>query len=795
MNTFNANINLPAYGADSYKVTHWPQYPNGAEKIYSYLEARGTNTGYEKNVFFGLQYILKSHLEGKVVTQEDIDEAEEFHKLHFGRDDCFNREGWEYIVNEHNGRLPLKIRAVPEGSVVPINNVLMTIENTDPETYWLTNYMETLLHQVWYPITVATNSRRLRDVLSGYYKETCNEDEVIDLQMHDFGYRGVSSFEQAALGGAAHLTAFNGTDTLPGPALARKFYNIDMAGISIPACYDEETDILTDEGFIPFSELSYDHKVAQYEENGNISFVSPENIVEEDYEGEMVKFDTEGDVGVIDLLVTPNHRMVRESKKKDEIEIQEAENATFSNKNDWLQAGIKSDGRDELTALERLKIAFQADGAFPGHYEDYNGKRSGCLPIRFSMKKDRKVNRLKTILESVEFDYNSSSYENGYTEFWIKVPLEYSMEKNLNWVDLDDVSASWCRSFIDELKNWDATEKYDTITYSSADKDCAEIVQSIGILAGYRSSYVTEKDNRDNRQLKHLVHVSISRDRRNGQGINKTIEDYSGKIHCVTVPSGMVVVRRNGYVSVSGNSEHSTMTSWEPQDGPYDTGEENAFANMLKQYPGGLVSVVSDSYDIQRAVEDYWGGSLKDEVENFDGVLVIRPDSGDPAITNVKIFRALEEKFGAERNEKGYKVIPGINVIQGDGIEADGSVVSEVLDALKAEGFAASNIAFGSGGGLINEHGRDDYKFAIKCSSAVVNGKKRDVRKTPMEYDEDGNYNQSFKTSKSGELALTPDMETVHPSETDEDLLDVVFENGEVKREQDFEDIRKRARK
>lgn len=242
-------------------------------------------------------------------------------------------------------------------------------------------------------------------------------------------------------------------------------------------------------------------------------------------------------------------------------------------------------------------------------------------------------------------------------------------------------------------------------------------------------------------------------------------------------------------------AEHSTMTAWEPQDGPYGSGEENAFANMLEKYPSGLVSVVSDSYDIMRAVKDYWGGSLQDEVKNFDGVLVVRPDSGDPAVTNAKIFEALEDAFGAERNNKGYKVIPGVNVIQGDGIEADGTVVSKVLDALKERGFAASNIAFGSGGGIIQRHSRDDYKFAMKCSSAIVNGEERDVRKTPMQFDRDGNYNQSFKTSKAGKLTLTPDMETVAPSETDEDLLEVVFENGKLKREETFEEIRNRARR
>jgi nicotinamide phosphoribosyltransferase len=115
---------------DSYKLTHWLQYPPGTEAVFSYLEARDGAT-YPQTVFFGLQHLLKP-LAGDVVTDHDIDEADRIAHVHFGRD-LFNRAGWEHIVDEHNGHLPLRIRAVPEGTVVPVGNVLMTVENTDPK--------------------------------------------------------------------------------------------------------------------------------------------------------------------------------------------------------------------------------------------------------------------------------------------------------------------------------------------------------------------------------------------------------------------------------------------------------------------------------------------------------------------------------------------------------------------------------------------------------------------------------------------------------------------------------------
>jgi nicotinamide phosphoribosyltransferase len=217
---------------DSYKVTHWRQYQPGTQNVYSYLESRD-GARWRKTVFFGLQYFLMKYLRGRVITVSDIDEADYYTKLHFGAP-LLNRDGWEYIALNHSGRLPVHIKAVEEGTPVPVSNVMMTVEVTDPKCAWLTNYLETLLTNVWYPCTVATQSREMKKVWLRYLNET-GTPESVDFKLHDFGCRGVTCPEQAGLGGAAHLVNFKGTDTMPALMLASKIYECDCAGYSIPA--------------------------------------------------------------------------------------------------------------------------------------------------------------------------------------------------------------------------------------------------------------------------------------------------------------------------------------------------------------------------------------------------------------------------------------------------------------------------------------------------------------------------------------------------------------------------------
>lgn len=218
---------------DSYKLSHFLQYPPGTTRISSYIEAR-SNGAYDKALFFGLQGFLKAYLADSDITFNNINEAELFATAH-GLP--FNRDGWERIRCEHDGILPIRIEAVREGSYLPIGTPLVQIVNTDPELPWLTSYVETmLLRAVWYPTTVATRSKSIRDLIADYLNKTCDDPaSVLPFRLHDFGARGVSSSESASIGGAAHLVNFMGSDTIEGILYARQYYGEPMAGFSIPA--------------------------------------------------------------------------------------------------------------------------------------------------------------------------------------------------------------------------------------------------------------------------------------------------------------------------------------------------------------------------------------------------------------------------------------------------------------------------------------------------------------------------------------------------------------------------------
>ncbi|ALN90394.1 nicotinate phosphoribosyltransferase [Lysobacter gummosus] len=215
---------------DSYKASHWLQYPPGTDATFFYVESRGGV--HDRTVFFGLQAILKEYL-AKPITHADIIEARDLFAAH---GEPFNETGWRYIVDHHGGLMPIRIRAVPEGTVVPTHQALVTIESTDPNAYWVPSYLETLLLRLWYPVTVATISWHAKQTIRQFLERTSDDPEgQLPFKLHDFGARGVSSTESAAFGGAAHLVNFLGTDTVSGLLLARRYYHEPMAGFSIPA--------------------------------------------------------------------------------------------------------------------------------------------------------------------------------------------------------------------------------------------------------------------------------------------------------------------------------------------------------------------------------------------------------------------------------------------------------------------------------------------------------------------------------------------------------------------------------
>jgi nicotinamide phosphoribosyltransferase len=215
---------------DSYKTSHYLQYPKNTQYISSYVESRGGE--FKECLFFGLQMFIKEYLT-QPITQENIDEAVEIYQAHGVP---FNKEGWQYILDKHQGFLPIKIESIAEGSIVPTKNVLVQVVNTDPNCAWLTCFVETaLLRAIWYPTTVATVSYHCKKIIEKYLFETAGHNQGIEFKLHDFGARGVSSLESAAIGGLAHLVNFQGTDTVAALMHGRKYYAESMAGFSIPA--------------------------------------------------------------------------------------------------------------------------------------------------------------------------------------------------------------------------------------------------------------------------------------------------------------------------------------------------------------------------------------------------------------------------------------------------------------------------------------------------------------------------------------------------------------------------------
>ena len=246
--------------------------------------------------------------------------------------------------------------------------------------------------------------------------------------------------------------------------------------------------------------------------------------------------------------------------------------------------------------------------------------------------------------------------------------------------------------------------------------------------------------------------------------------------------AGLLAAKKYYSASMAGFSvpatEHSCVTSWGRDS------EVDAYRHIIKAHPNGIVSIVSDSYDIYNACKIF-GTELKDDIIKNNVNLVIRPDSGIPHEVVPKCLEILSYYFGYTLNEKNYKELNNVKVLQGDGIT--GEEINKICQDSAYYRFSVNNILFGQGGGLLQQLDRDTLKFAMKCSSVTVNGSERDVYKDPITdvgkksktgrvtlYKEDGEYYSGLESDKKSELVT-------------------VFENGELKNEISFEQVRKNA--
>lgn len=233
--------NNPLLGTDVYKMGHMEMYCPNTSKVYSYLITRKDKT-FDTTVFFGLQYYLKEYLSTKL-TPEMGEEFLKYRKMILGS----NSEIVEKRIRTlcKLGYFPLEIKAVEEGTVMPVKNVLATITNTDvtldgDNFHWVVGLLESLILKLWYPVTVASCCYKYRTLVDKAFEETVEDDMMFlkDFTVHDFGYRGDSSEEGAAISGAAHLLSFCGSDTVPALPFAEHYYKADTSSLvmaSVPA--------------------------------------------------------------------------------------------------------------------------------------------------------------------------------------------------------------------------------------------------------------------------------------------------------------------------------------------------------------------------------------------------------------------------------------------------------------------------------------------------------------------------------------------------------------------------------
>lgn len=236
-------LDIPAIlNVDSYKTHHVKQYSPHTEKVYSTWTPRKSRIkGIDKVVVFGLQYFIKDYLIdsfNKTFFDRPKEEVmKEFLRVarHFGVKDVSNFEALHDL-----GYLPLKICALEEGTLCPIRVPMFTIENTLPEFYWLTNFVETIMStEIWKPMTSATIALQYRKIVEKWAEKTCDDKNHIEFQCHDFSYRGMAGSDAGCSSSAGHLLSFKGTDTIPAVLWLEKYYNANcddqFIATSIPA--------------------------------------------------------------------------------------------------------------------------------------------------------------------------------------------------------------------------------------------------------------------------------------------------------------------------------------------------------------------------------------------------------------------------------------------------------------------------------------------------------------------------------------------------------------------------------
>ena len=270
----------PLLYTDGYKVDHRRQYPEGTTLVYSNWTPRKSRIeAIDEIVFFGLQYFIKKYIIEDFNTNFFGKPKDEIAKKYSRRINNYlgpNAVGIKHIEDLHDlGYLPMVIKALPEGSSVPIRVPMMTMYNTLPDFFWLTNYFETILSTtIWMPCTSATIAKQYRGILDKYAEETSSTPEFVDWQGHDFSMRGIAGMEAAVMSASAHLLSFSGTDTIPCIDFLEEYYNAnsdtELIGGSVAATEHSVMCMGTNTG----EQETFKRLITEVYPNGIVSIVS-----------------------------------------------------------------------------------------------------------------------------------------------------------------------------------------------------------------------------------------------------------------------------------------------------------------------------------------------------------------------------------------------------------------------------------------------------------------------------------------------------------------------------------------
>ena len=418
------------------------------------------------------------------------------------------------------------------------------IDFNRPKYKWAKSIYELMEACTWFPSEVNTATEK-----KSFEQLTDNEKEI---------YKYV--FAQLSFNDSAqsfYLTDFTKatTNSIIKSALILQSYQ------EVNHCYIDGTEVLTDKGFKNFRDLTFEDKVANYNEDGTIHFTNPKDIIKSRYKGTMYRFKQHN----YEQVVTPNHRMVMKypeyQREKDanlagKLRIEFAEYASLRNYN-LPVAGKAIGNKKELSLIERIAIAFQADGSFMNvdKYKGPNKTKNGYAYV-FRFKREDKIERMRWLLRFSALSYSETQNSEGYSCFYIWT--DYLFDKDFDWVNLEEINYEYGQEFLNELKYWDGSKgSNDSILYTNSNRKAIDKVVAIAAISGAQTGIYhiePETSNGNNLIDAWQVHIVPNKSMKTGRGIEKTSFDYNGMIYCCTVDSGMLICRYNESVFISGNS-------------------------------------------------------------------------------------------------------------------------------------------------------------------------------------------------------------------------------------------------